>query len=106
MSLTFKMTVKIFLHKIFIPIKLSTLRFVAIPPRSKAVCSLSSVLLLHILQVAAMYTRQLSLRLNILILKVSSVTVVKCVSLRTRHTLHNVFYRIYKILLSIQLGTI
>ena len=105
MSLTFKMTVKIFLHKIFIPIKLSTLRFVAIPPRSKAVCSLSSVLLLHILQVA-MYTRQLSLRLNILILKVSSVTVVKCVSLRnTSHTSQR-FYRIYKILLSIQLGTI
>ena len=38
------MTVEILLHTFFIPIKFSTLRFIVTQPRSKAVCSQTSVL--------------------------------------------------------------
>ena len=101
MSLTFKLTIKIFLHEFFILIKLTILRFVVIPPRSKAVCSLTIILFITYLTCGKVHgTFNTSV-------KFSPVTVLENVSVqKSRHTLYNVSYHIYKILLSFRVGTI
>ena len=87
MSVTFKMAAKIFLHTLFIPIKLSTLRFGVIPPRSKAVCSLTSVLFITYLtcgQVHKIFIITIKLMINFKTLTGNSAR--KCVSLRDHVT--------------------